>query len=472
MALKASALRDAAERVSTPATAFSRSAGGTSSTDADWEVQQGKVARALVADPDLVAYFAYLVSNRACALAQKVAAELSEIAVAVEGWKYAQVSVEQPTRLQRVLSTMDTRSTISSEDVARLAAETDAYIKKQLAPQISKSGRAQVKGDEASSAYTTKRATLKTDWRLLRRALAATTASRHFTLAKVRNVALAVPLASLKTTTDLLDTASLTDFTVQLAAASAACSALGRDVDLRTRVRIGDDDFPGGVTASATVEDGVVTAVTFSKSALELGVKSGDTVTCGAGTATVSTVADTVVTFADSTISALDGVLEVASTAYLGWETLVAGLGAVDSSLPAQDAVVAALQAREGDRSAARIRALMEYVVKLAVILDAPSADATAALSRVGGDLYETTSTSVADQLRAFAPLFGSKTKQAGDKLLRDLEARGFDYAVELLYAGQVDELLDAQASQASRVGRVTQIASTIGTYTGGRRVG
>lgn len=470
MALKASALRAAAERVSTPPTTFSRSAGGTSAVDADWEAQQGKTARALMADPDLVMYFAYLVSNRACALAQKVAGELSDLALVVEGWKYTAVTVEQPTRLQRVLGTLDTRSTISPADVSRIAGETSTYIQKQLAPAISKNGRAQIRGAEADSAYAAQRAVLEEDWRAFRRALAATTATRRFTADKVRNIALATPVAAMKTTAGLLDPANLTAFTVQLAAASAACSALGRELDLRTRVRIGQNDFPGGVLATATSTDGVVTSITLSSSPKELGVRSGDTATCAGGSATVSMVDDTTVTFSSSTIVSLDGTLEIASTAYVAWEALVEALDAVEGALPARDGMVKALQSREGDRSAARIRAMMEYVLRLAVILDAPSSEAESALERVGGELYESFDDSFAAQLRAFSPLFGPKTKQAGDKLLQDLEARGFDHAVEMLYAGQVDDLLDARAVQASKVGRVTEIASTLGTYTGGAR--
>ena len=223
------------------------------------------MARALVADPDLVTYFVYLVSNRACALAQSCAGTLSELVVLVEGWKYAQGDVAEPARLQRLLSTLDGRSTVSDEDIARVSQETTAYIKKELAPQISRKGRIQVRGAEATAAFSAKRAELIRDWKALTKALTATMATRRFTAATVRNVAVQTPLAALKTTAGLLDPTRLTDFTVQLAAATAAVAAMGRKVDLRTRLRTGgDDDFPGGVTVTETAEGGAVTMIGLS----------------------------------------------------------------------------------------------------------------------------------------------------------------------------------------------------------------
>jgi len=465
-----SALQDAAARVSSAPVGASRGVGGTRSVDDAWEKLRGKMARALVADPDLVTYFAFLVSNRGCALAQKVAAQLSAMAVDVEGWKYKQSEAPSPTRLNRALSTLSGRESVSAEDVARLSAEVSTYIGSELIPRVSRAGRLQTRGTEALSAYQKKRDALVPDWKALRAALAAVSGNREFTSATVRNVALAVPVAALTETAGLLDQERLVDFTVQLAAAGAAVSAMGRDVDLKVRLSTGASVFPAGVSVTPGVSDGVVTSLATSTSPLLLGVRSGDSViSADFKTATVRTVTDAGVTLSDSTITTTAEGVQICSTAYLLWEQLTLDLVDPYAAMPTETQLLDEVRRKE-DPSAARIRALMELLCKNAVILDAVSSDATAALERVGGDLYTYEATPVASLLRAFAPSFSTKTKQAGDRLLGELESEGFDYAVELLYSGQVDLLMTLQASQVSRSGRLSDAAATLGTYTGGAR--
>lgn len=467
MALKESQLRDAARRVSSDPAAFSRT-GGARSTESDWESQQRRIARALVSDPDLVIYFAWLASNRACALAQSVAKQLCELAVLVEGWKYPAVAVAEPVRLKRALSTLAARDTVTEADVARLAAETDAYIRGELVPKVARNGRVQPRGEEALSSYTGLRSKVELGWRKLRRALADATSSRVFTREVVRGVALRTPLAALGATADLLDPARLTDFTVQLAAASAAVAACGRNVDLRLRLRVGEDDFPGGVVATAVVADNAVVRVELSVSPLDLGVRSGDTVRWNGGQTIVVGVDAEGIDLADGAITASGRVLDVLSTAYLAWERALDDTNDLYIAMPGETEVVAELRARE-DRSAARIVALVEYLVKLAAQLDGVTDAAEAAAGRVGADVYVADST-VAGVLRDFDPLFSNRTKQAGERILKDLEGAGFDYAVDLLYRGQIDQLLQSTAAQASKFGRTAEVASTIGVYTGGAR--
>ena len=451
--LKQSDLDAAAARVSSDASSTaSRGSGGARSSDAAWEVTKGRTMRALIADPDLLMYFAYLVSNRACALAQKVAAELSEMVVYIEGQKYVQAAVAAPTRLQSALATTSGRTAFTTEDVARLTAETDAYVK-SVAPQIARSGRAQKRGPEAQSAYTDARTTLASDWKLLRQALDDFSTRRMFAVGDIRSVALATPLASLTTTSTLLDPTNLTDFTVQLAAAAAAVAAMGRDVDLKTRLRTGSDSFPE--SSSVTVSD---TTLTPSASPAQLGIKSGDIVQWDGGSTTVTTVSDTTVTTAAAAAAGVP--LQILSAPYVAWESANAAVASGTALVPAGTDIVRELRAREGDLSAARIRGLMEYAAKLAVILDTLSSDATDAIGRVGGTVFSTTQTPLASTLRAFAPTFGAKTKQAGDSMLRDLEGGGFDYAVELLYRGDVATLLNSTASQLSFSGRLADAVS------------
>lgn len=464
--LTTSALRDAAARVSSDAVGSSRTSAGARSRDAEWAAIRDRTARAIVADPDMVTYFAYLVSNRACALAQEAAALLSDMVVAVEGQKYAQAEIEEPVRLQRVMATTSTRTSFSGDDVARIVAEADAYVS-TVAPQIARKNRVQARGSEAASTYASKRAGLVTVWRRLRSALDAVMAQRQLAETALRDAALQTPVRALDTTTGLRDPARLTDFVVQLAAAAAAVAAMGRPVDLRVRLRTGADPFPEGATAAATIADGLVTEVTPSTSPLELGVRSGDTVASGAGTATVLTVTSTTLTLASSTIESLDAGVLVTSTAYDAWEALVEDLQAVTAALPGAADLLPALQSREGPE-AARMRALMEYAAGLAAVLDEATADALSALERVGGAAPAPSGEPAAALLRAFAPLFASRTQKAGDRVLSDLEAAGFDYAVELLYRGDIGTFLSAPASQMSRTGRLADATRALNVHTGG----
>jgi hypothetical protein len=468
--IKESALLDAAARVSSATVGASRGPGGYRSVDGEWEKLRGKLARALVSDPDLVTYFAYLASNRACALAQKAAAQLCSMAVSVEGWKYAQVEAKPPTQLQKTLATVTTRDTFSAADASRLSTEVNTYIAAELIPKITKGGRLQTRGTEAYSDYRKTRDELIVTWKKLRQALAASSGTRFFTEAPLRNVALSVPLAALDATASLLDQAKLTDFTVQLAAAGAAVAAMGRRVGLKTRLCTGPTEFPGEVTVNATIESGTVAEITMVPAPALLGIKPGDSVVSTDGkTATVSAVGDAGITLSASTITSISEGVSVFSAAYLQWETFALALDAPYAEMPSEAQLLSEVRRKESP-SAARIRGLMEFLCRAAAILDSVSSDASAALTRVGGEQYAYPGVPVATLLREFSPTFDAKTKQAGNRLLSELESGGFDYAVELLYRGEVDLLMLLNASDVSRSGRLDSAVAALSTYSGGAR--
>jgi hypothetical protein len=468
--IKESVLLDAAARVSSATVGTSRGPGGVRPHDEEWTKLRGKMARALVADPDLVMYFAYLVSNRACALAQKAAAQLSSMAVSVEGWKYELLVPKSPTKLQKAVSLVVSRNSYSTADVTRLSAEVDSYVSSELIPKITKSGRLQVRGAEAYTEYRKKRDELIGTWKKLQQALSDVSSTRYFTEAPLRNVALSVPLSALNATASLLDPTNLTAYTVQLVAAGAAVASMGRRVDLKTRVRTGVDEFPGGVAATGVSSAGVVVEVLMTPSPLLLCIRVGDSViSADQQTATVQAVSETGFTLANSTITTITAGLSVVSTAYVQWEALADAMIPPYVAMPTSTAMLAEVR-RQESASAARIRGLMEFLCRNAVILDVASADALSALTRVEGDLYVYPETPVAALLRGFAPAFTEKTKQAGNRLLSELESGGFDYAVELLYRGEVDLLMQLDAASVSRAGRMDGAIADLGTYAGGSR--
>jgi hypothetical protein len=471
MGIKESALLAAAARTSSAPAGASRGPGGYRSVDNEWEKMRGTLARALVSDPDLVMYFAYLVSNRACTLAQKAAAQLCDMAVSVEGWKYPQAAAAPPTQLQKTLATVTSRNVLSAADAARLSDEVTSYVTTELLPKITKGGRMQPRGVEAYANYRATRDELVGTWKRLRQALADASGTRFCTEVPLRNVALGVPLAALNATSGLLDQGKLTDFTIQLAAAGAAVAAMGRRVSLKVRLRTGPEEFPGGgATASAVTEGGVVVRIQTSPAPTLLGIKPGDAVVSADGkTATVSTVGEAEFSLSSSTLTSIEGGVSVLSAAYVQWEAFSTALNVPYGEMPAEAQLLSEVRRKES-ASPARIRGLMEFLCRTAAILDTVSTEATSALARVAGDLYVYPAKSVALLLREFAPTFDSKTRATGDRLLSELESGGFDYAVELLYRGEVDLVMLLDASSVSRAGRVDTAAAALSTYAGGAR--
>ena len=469
--IKESVLLAAAARTSSAPIGASRGPGGHRSVDGEWEKLRGKLARALVADPDLVMYFAYLVSNRACTLAQKAASQLCSMAVSVEGWKYPQTIAAPPTQLQKTLTTVTSRNVVSAADAARLSSEVTSYVTTELLPKITKGGRLQSRGVEAYIDYRATRDELINTWKRLRQALADAAGTRFCTEVPLRNVALGVPLVALNATAGLLDQGKLTDFTVQLAAAGAAVAAMGRRVSLKVRLRTEPEEFPGGdATATAVIEGGVVTRIRTTPAPALLGIKPGDAVVSADGkTATVSAVGDTEITLSASTIPSIEGGVSVLSAAYQQWEAFSSSLNIPYGEMPAEAQLLSEVRRKES-ASPARIRSLMEFLCRTAAILDTVSVDATSALARVAGDLYVYPEKSVALLLREFAPTFDAKTRTTGDRLLSELESGGFDYAVELLYRGEVDLVMLLYAPSVSRAGRVDTAATDLSLYSGGAR--
>ena len=427
---------------------------------------KSKVARAISADPDIVLYMAFLCSNRASAAAKDALDLLRDLTVSVEGWKFTQPEPAQPTKLQRAADRTRARPFVDAAELAALQAAADKYLRQELAPAVAVRGRYQAKGAEAVARYGTQKAALLKKWAQLKSLLVLCRREPRLNADKVRTAAADLPLENLtKTLATGFQPETATEYTVQVAAAVAAVQALGREISVKYRLRIsGAETFPSGVSASALFSGETVASITTVPSPRKLGIKSGDLVSWGRGTGTVTSVGATTIGVGSSTIETVDGVLEISPAAWSSLRTMTAAVLGVDKNLPSTGELAAALTRGE-ERSAAHIKALVRYLVTLMSRLDAVPASAAATAARVDVDVPEQSFT-LLGVLDAYAPSFAAKTSAAGESLLNELESTGADYAADVLLGGNVAFFLDMDEDDRSRLGRLEGASNLLSSYT------
>jgi len=468
--LKSSELRDAAARVSSGSFKSNRGVAGVQNVDEPWAEVQAKIARSLVSDPDTLIYMAYLCSNKASAVVREVLELLEDLILAVEGMKYTQPSPSSPARLQRMYSLTSRATTPSAAQLEALRVEGEKHLAEELIPAVSLKGRLQKRGGEASSAYGAAKADLLKKWPKMLKFMRRCSEERRMNTSVVGQTALSKPLESLGKTLEVGYTEEdAADYTVQLAAALAAIRAMGREFDVRYRVRLDDTTtFPEGVSAEATYEDGAVSFIDFGMNPKELAIRSGDAVLWGGGEATVLLVQEDGVTLADSTITQESGRLQVSSAAYLEWEVMADQVSTLESSLPTASVLKNVMRRKEGS-SAAEIRDLAGYLAGIYALLDSVPREVQSALTRLGTSVEDEDSTALS-VLDAFDPTFSAKTVKTGDGLLDALEDGGFDYGADLLLQGNVNHLFGLEAQRASKLSRVSEATAVLSGRTGGVR--
>lgn len=459
-------LREISARVTQDRPGYVRGPGGLEDQEPVWEKLRRKTARALVAEPDLLVYFAGLGANRAAAEATRLTAALNRLVQAVEGLRYERVVNAPPDGLAVAVSSTLGRGVVTDTDVLVLQTTARKYLEESLLPAVSRRGRARMPASEARATYTTEFTLLEGSWDRFLVALSGSFSRRRLTPATLRTAALQTPLESLSTTIEAMDPAKLTDFTLQFAATTAALSALGTPLELGVRFRLGSTAHPAGLTATAGYAGGFVTTVTPSVSPRALGVRSGDLVRAGLGSATVTAVGETALELASSSITDITE-LRVLSAPYSRWSGTAADLQTTFGKLPTWAQLNARVQALARDQSAASTRETMVYFARLASYLDAVSSDAAASLGRVGAAV-PVYADSVVSVVQAADARVSARVRRIGDRLLSEIEGAGFDYAVTLLFQGEVDTLLREDALLLSRYGRVQDRYNTLGGFMGG----
>ena len=459
--IAASDLRDAAKRVSSTPPSGSRGVSGFRDPEVPWRELQGKMARALVATPDLVFYFSYLCTNQASAKLTSALDALNTLILLVEGvWK-EQKEVSSPTAASKYVSLSTASGYLDVAKVSAIEAKVDKYISEELVPSIKSGSRAQKKGPEARSAYAKAKKELWRKWTAAHKLVSTCARGHKFTADLLLQAAAKTPVLNLAQTLALPPPEdNLTAYTLQLAAAMSAMKAMAREVRLEYRVRIGEDEtFPEGVALSETYQDGVLYQLSFGKHPKELGIRSGDLVSWGTGTAIVQLVGDETITLKDSDIAERStGTFKIEPAARPAWKATAEALK--EGRTPTIEGLKRQVARREG-RAAAEIRDLIVYLAGVHAHLDALSSDVEALLERVGGEVTAPDTTILAT-LTGYSPFFSSKTTKVGDAILRELEKEGFDYAKDLLLQGDIDAFFTITALGASKRSRLLEHARVL----------
>lgn len=463
--IAASELQDAASRVSSTVPSASRGAGGIRDPEVPWALVQSKAGRALAATPDLVYYYAFLCSNRTSTKVREVVLLLKEIIPLAEGLRLEQAEVASPSGASSFYSLVSSAETMSSSQISALQSKVDKYISEELVPNLKAGSRIQKKGPEAQSAYETTKAALLKKWKAMKALMRRCSEPRRFTSDTVRSIAMELPLQSLGTTLGIEpEGAELTAYTLQLAAAMASVQAMGREIDHRYRVLVTESSaFPTGLTYSTEYEDAVVSGLSFSSSPKELGIRSGDKVTWGAGEATVSSVGDERIVLSSSTISNESGNLQISCAARSSWQTMAKAVSEIEAGLPSVAALTRKMQRKEG-RSAAEVRDLIAYLAGLYAKLEELDSSTSSTLDRVGASVEAADETAL-EALDAYSPSFSSKVTKTGDAILADAENDGFDRGSKLLLEGDFDTFLSINSTEASMSGRLSSAVSTLSSY-------
>jgi hypothetical protein len=451
--IAASDLQKAASRVSSTLPTRSRRTGGSRDAEKTWDLLAGKAARALISEPDLVFYFAYLHSNRTSAAIRRLLPTLDAVLAAAEGLnkEAAKVNVSES-------SLSFVRSAIGrSPDAANLAAieqQVEGFLADELVPQIKTGSRLQKKGPEAKASYAAEKRKLLGGWKNARLLIDGTARGRQFTPSLVQQSASEVPLSSLEATLALPPPPTqLAEYTLQVAAALSAVKGMTREVHLMHRVLVDDSSvFPVGIELSSTAKDGVITRVELGFPPKVLGIRSGDEVFWGRGTATVAAVDGEGIDLASSTITAAKGRFKVSAAPSAEWSSLSAELSLFLKKLPLSGALAQQLAQKEGP-SAAETRDLLVLFCTLYAKLDSLPESAETLLRRVGGTVPS--QEPVLAVLDSFSPFFPKKLVKVGDALLAELDREGFDFARETLLRGDVDQFLRLSALGASKKSRV-----------------
>lgn len=461
--LKESDLRDLADRVSTTPRSFRRDRSGARSVDQLWETTRTRVVSALVAEPDLVWFFTFLVSNQLCTQAERVLQILCEMVVLLEGSGLPSSTPPAPARVSEAVQAAvgKEEGEIVASDIRRITQQVNAYVRKELIPRTTRSRRLQRRGDDARAQYAAEKERLDQEWTTLYKLIAATTSRLRWTPETLLPVVASRALASVEKTVPLHEE-QVTDFMLQLAAASSALEAAGREVDPRARCVSAPEPFP----AELELEAAATTLTTVPAPEL-LGIRAGDLVQVrGTAAATITAVGDS-----SCTLSAAlpDGPIKVLPAAFVAWEAMIAAVEAAEVQLPVATSGLTALSLRE-QSAAAYLRDTAAELLRLASLLGEPTAEALQSYARLSGSveppLY--TGTTISAAARAYAPVFPARVRTTGRIILDELDANGFDYVAEVLYRRDIDELATMGLMGTSKFARVASTADILTRYSEG----
>jgi len=458
--------------------AVEKGARGRTDLEARWVEVRQKVARAVISDPDIVFYFAYLSSNRARKLAIELADHIAVLMSAVEGERLPQKKIP-PGATETLASLVSSATGVlqrgstvpSTELLDQIRKEGLSFSKKYLVPNFRQGRRIQRKGDDASRVLREEKAEIYRSWSLLFTYITPLLSPTPAQESLIRREALALAMRSLQTTVDLeFPTERASDYALQMLAGLSSAAAMGREFDFFERVSI-DQASQLSVEESEVVE-GFVTKITLydrAGAAVDpklLGVRKGDIVRWLAYEAEI--------TFVGGHISMKDSLIPTGQMQVL---SILSGPGKAYRDgkpqtkeaafrLPGSSKIRGILKGY--DASPAGLSVLATTLGQAAYDLNGEQVELAKTLSRFGIEVVENHPT-VAEALLSYDPSFSEATKSSTLDILDLLEEEGFDRAVELLMQGDFGAFFMSSSTTASHTLRFGVAAGDFNSAIGSR---
>lgn len=413
-----------------------RSTGKADSTEI-WERVREQACRALVSDPDIVFYHAFLASNSIYKKATPLSAQMDTLALAAEGSTFKTVAVAVP------VSTVVASESQSAETLQRTV---DALIQRaSTAAPASKLGKRQaVRGDEALAEYRAGIDPFLLAYKELRTKTVLLSNLRPFSFEGYRKHALATPLSRADAALSVehnADTSS--SFVAQNASAAAALTTLSRLPFLDYRVKYDQAFSPESLSLSFSGTTG-----TFTKGSPTYAfVRVGDLLQSTAGTAIVTAVGATTITV-DTSVT-INGAFSVVPAHLSSLKTLLSALG---SFLTTTDDVTSTLReqlARLDD--AASVNSVIQRLAEIQASVSGLSPTMAAILARRG--LVPPSVIALQASLLAYAPAIPKKTRESALAIVDVLERNGFSHAASRVLSGDTTVLLGLAESAAPGAG-------------------
>jgi len=443
----------AAKRMSseTPTTTYLER--GIIDSSGTWLQMRGKIARAVISDPDIGLYFQFLSVNKLRALSITQAARLSRMVVHLEGRRLESKTPPAPSTelissLGRVESRVASGDLLPEKDFDRFSNEYKKHAE-DVSTTFRRSGKPSKVGKEAESQLIIEYSSALKDWGSLTALIASNGLVHRFPSRTAQPAALSGPVGSLRKAVDIgpsSDSSNASDYLLDISAGVAAMEALRREVDSIYRAREAVP-FPSWCEIRKTPEAGPASKLEFLRSGVVvnpvlLGIRAGDVVfSNGVQAATVSRV-NTDSLELSATIDTRE-VVDVLSASAVPWLEHPSRIGEV-SVIPTRSTLMSKVKKGTSRNEVGAVRDLCAYLADIAASLDSLSKEAARSLQKLGGTVPAPSST-LSGALLTFhqESSFRQSTVASSKGILNSLRDSGFTRGERGVVSNGISWLLD-----------------------------
>lgn len=454
-----------AARMSSQVDEISRDARDFREGSPQWDAIKGRLARALVANPDIYYYLVWLASNRLRKTLADLLVELENLALMTEGRRLPNEIVPPDSGIRDALDAVAKGDAVTSAQISRLKKEVESSFPR-LQRNFSAGGRITKKGIAAKSSYLESRNAVVGAWSQILRSISALSAPASVDLEVLKRVALTTPLANMGSSISVgYSDEYAYEYTMQLLGGIASIEMSNREVSLDHKLMVDDiSTFPENVYILPSLNGTYVESfqITGPKlavvSPMTLGIQIGDHLSWSGFETTVGAVSGTSVTLSDTSLVPRTAPIRVtvASQASRDFILMRKALGALN--LPSTQSMMVTLDTQE--RSAAATRDLLFFIARVYSQLDSLSDNLQSSLDRVGASYPVSPEITARDALLNFSPTFSSSTKRAVTDVLDTLRSNGFDRAEDALLRGDVDMFFSMTYDLSSKIGAVKSLSA------------